>query len=373
MTLIDGIGDEVTYFFVAIFSLIVVSIAWWSTNIRQFRTVVLLDRRRRTPITHRLVRHLSNHIETTSISAGTSSISVEAESNITANNENSSITSVSTSSATQAMAKPNEEDTITTNTQESEEQNIIETMDAGQNGIRFRFRTNCAGQNQEQGDQNYEETAEIPSASSSDNDTNKSYENQAQVTIKLMFINDDVKTVKGNLSESLGDFRRKHFRVELESNKIVRLIFNGQILKHDTQTLQSYGFFENCVVHCLIHQKRSQENQDTSRSSSNIQNTEYFGERTFEVLTNSNNNNQGIDWDLGNFLFAVISFILLAAWYFRYVYAHLYTVTATVGLILITGIFTVVLVGMYFPDTEHVSLPTIRIARSERIELQHAN
>lgn len=35
MTLIEGIGDEVTQFFVAIIALIVVYIAWRSTNVRE--------------------------------------------------------------------------------------------------------------------------------------------------------------------------------------------------------------------------------------------------------------------------------------------------------------------------------------------------
>lgn len=38
----------------------------------------------------------------------------------------------------------------------------------------------------------------------------------------------------------------------------------------------------------------------------------------------------------------------------RYVYAHLYTVTATIALVAVTGIFTVVMIGMYFPDHERV-------------------
>lgn len=51
-------------------------VAWWSTSIsdqRQFRTVLLLDRRRRTRsiITARIpFRQLSNHIETLTIASG---------------------------------------------------------------------------------------------------------------------------------------------------------------------------------------------------------------------------------------------------------------------------------------------------------------
>lgn len=58
---------------------------------------------------------------------------------------------------------------------------------------------------------------------------------------------------------------------------------------------------------------------------------------------------------------------------FRYVYAHLYTVTATVGLIIITVIFSVVLVGAYLPNDDYDPPDTnlrIRVSRTERVEVQ---
>lgn len=90
---------------------------------------------------------------------------------------------------------------------------------------------------------------------------------------------------------------------------MVRLIFNGQVLQPDTQTLGSYGLFHNCVVHCLIHQKRAPASESTVQES----------RRDGYSFPNSNGNLNGNnrEWDLGNFLFAFISFILLAAWYFR--------------------------------------------------------
>lgn len=103
---------------------------------------------------------------------------------------------------------------------------------------------------------------------------------------------------------------RRHFQLELSANKLVRLIFNGQVLQPDTQTLASCGLFDNCVVHCLIHQKRSQTTEPTVHESRR----EGYSFPNQNGTQNLNNNRE---WDLGNFLFAFISFILLAAWYFR--------------------------------------------------------
>lgn len=106
-------------------------------------------------------------------------------------------------------------------------------------------------------------------------------------------------------------YYRRHFLSELSAEKVVRLIFNGQLLQPDTQTLKNCGLFDNCVVHCLIHQKR---NQSTDPTITESRREGYSFPNTNGL---ANNNNQNRDWDLGNFLFAFISFILLAAWYFR--------------------------------------------------------
>lgn len=103
---------------------------------------------------------------------------------------------------------------------------------------------------------------------------------------------------------------RRHFQPELSANKLVRLIFNGQVLQPDTQTLASCGLFDNCVVHCLIHQKRTQVTENPVHESRR----EGYSFPNQHGVHNINNNRE---WDLGNFLFAFISFILLAAWYFR--------------------------------------------------------
>lgn len=107
----------------------------------------------------------------------------------------------------------------------------------------------------------------------------------------------------------------------MHSNKEIKLIFNGQVLKQDRHTLKCCGLFDNCVVHCLVHQKRpSNNNRNQSEEDLNDSTPPFLRTGPLPHLINVNNNNQGIDWDLGNALFAIVSFVLLAAWYFRYVF-----------------------------------------------------
>ncbi|KAJ8958345.1 hypothetical protein NQ318_017491 [Aromia moschata] len=349
MTLIEGIGDEVTHFFIALFVVVLVTLAWWTTNIseqRHVRTVLLLERRRR----------LTNHTETVTIAEGTIVSSVSEENPVT---ENATSLEPSSSAPRPPETNTSEEEVSKTDTEtgrepeRGEEQNIIETMDADACVLRQRrlaFYDNFNNERQAEGPQpsapapdaqqnstnaddvpdstdhivmehNYAERSGDPSTCSSSGTQQKSDERKGDhlsadktgITIKLKYINDDLKLVDGRLEENLGDFKRS--------------------VRSPTRRRQILG--ETAIP-------------SPARNG----------------ISNLNNNNQNRDWDLGNFLFAFISFILLAAWYFRYVYAHLYTVTATVGLFLITGIFTIVLVGMYFPDNEHLPNPTIHIARS---------
>lgn len=94
---------------------------------------------------------------------------------------------------------------------------------------------------------------------------------------------------------------------------MVRFIFNGQMLQQDNVTLQSCGFFNNCVVHCLIHQRRNQPQE--GENAANVGNA--FASRNYRGTGLNNNNNNSRDWDLSNILIALVSFSLGSAWYFR--------------------------------------------------------
>lgn len=138
---------------------------------------------------------------------------------------------------------------------------------------------------------------------------------------------------------------RRHFGLELAADKLVRLIFKGQVLQSDSETLQGYGLFDNCVVHCLVHQQRSGSvNRPSATENQSAQ----------DSATSSADAAPQRDWDLGNVLFASLSVLLGLAWYCRYQYAQLFNATTTVALVGLTGILTVSLVGIYLPDQDTV-------------------
>ncbi|XP_066584714.1 uncharacterized protein [Prorops nasuta] len=100
-------------------------------------------------------------------------------------------------------------------------------------------------------------TVEVKNLSIHEATTEKITSLNNNINIKLKFINDDLKIVTSSLNELLGNFKRRHFQVELQSQKIVRLVFNGRVLQPDNQSLKKCGLYNDCVVHCLIHQPRS--------------------------------------------------------------------------------------------------------------------
>lgn len=71
--------------------------------------------------------------------------------------------------------------------------------------------------------------------------------------IKIKYLNDDMKVVEARPSQTLGEFKKQNFVTELAANKLVRLVFNGKVLQPDGASLRSCALFENCVVHCLVH------------------------------------------------------------------------------------------------------------------------
>ncbi|KAK7081069.1 Ubiquitin [Halocaridina rubra] len=74
------------------------------------------------------------------------------------------------------------------------------------------------------------------------------------VRIRIKFLDETQKLVFAKLTEQVGTFKRQHFSIEMDANRRIRLIFNGQLLSRDSSTLAQYGLFDNCVVHCHVSQ-----------------------------------------------------------------------------------------------------------------------
>lgn len=112
---------------------------------------------------------------------------------------------------------------------------------------------------------------------------------------------------------------RRQFNAELES-KLIKLIFNGQILEDDKKSLSQCGLFSEAVVHCLILQKRNPiapiASSLATAPSRNVNNA---------GILNSQNT---LEWNGTLFIYIIgmvlVSMTLLFCWYCRLVSSHLH-------------------------------------------------
>ncbi|OXU30623.1 hypothetical protein TSAR_003637 [Trichomalopsis sarcophagae] len=346
MTLIEGVGDEVLDFFIVVGVLLVGYIAWCSTNIADqplIRTVLILQHRTRS----RIAALRANQQVLALAQQQRSTESSENESRQSNSGSSSEVEASCPESSLPATSQASNESTETPAA--TNEEVLIQAMDS------FNNEETTLLQQETKVDKDEKTTTETETTTASAEpeqaEPDISDNNEHKICIKLKFINDDQKLVTGNLKESLGDFKRRHFQLELDSRKMVRLVFNGQVLQPDNHTLEQYGFFHNCVVHCLIHQPRPAPAASSTLDSSSRM---YFNPPFQNMPAGAGLGSVQTEWDLSRLMVSVVTLILGLAWYFRYHYAQLFTVTTTVGLFGLTAIFTVSLFGHLFPDQDSI-------------------
>ncbi|RXG61401.1 Transmembrane and ubiquitin-like domain-containing protein 1, partial [Armadillidium vulgare] len=144
---------------------------------------------------------------------------------------------------------------------------------------------------------------------------------QEYIRIKLKFLDDTHRLVRGQLTDEVGSFKRANFSLELSSNQVVRLIFNGQLLNRENSTLGQYGLFDNCVVHCHISQQQISNNNELRNNSI------------------SNNENDGLD--LSEMLSPILVVIIAFLWYLRFSYSHIFNTSSTIVLVCLTALLLI--------------------------------
>lgn len=355
--MIEGVGDEVVHFFAVVLIIILALLAWWSTSITEgplIRTVLILERRTRNRTTVETVQaqpsvsDSENGIDTGQEDNGedggveTETLELSEDKEETENAPAAAAVVTNETATNVPVEDASSNRSTTSNTCEGSSSNMqtSETpaavnVNTASSSLRNRLKEKLLLQTQTV----KIETAPSEEAGQSSGGQTNREDFTDQIRIRLKYLNDDQKLVEGRLQEQLGDFKRRHFSLELAADKLVRLIFNGQVLQSDNQTLQGYGLYDNCVVHCLVHNQRSSSNNAAPRNT-----------QQQESASNANHP----DWNLSTLLYTCLSIILGFAWYCRYHYAQLFTVTTTAALIGLTGIFTVSLLSIYLPDQDGI-------------------
>lgn len=161
--------------------------------------------------------------------------------------------------------------------------------------------------------------SETPSAPAEDDQTEIAEEQNTQsqsdssgIRIRLKYLDDTERTVRSDPFINIADFKRSHFSEDLANNKVVRLIFCGHLLR-DTSTLESYRVVDNSVIHVQILQ--AQTNQNRSHTSPNT------------------------DLDISNLLWPLISIILVICWIFCFKFPEFFSLISIGLLCVFTGSF----------------------------------
>jgi len=308
---IEGIGDEVTNFFIILLAFVITYFGWQSTRVRESSTVGVL-------IVENNRRQLSNTISELAEA-------VRSESQMSNRTET-------------------EELEVVNNVIEELENDISDFMNNGESEETEQGAEESIIQRMDQPDEvrapEKEPQCEMRQRKPDVKDTEK------EMTIKLKYLNDDMRMVTAKSSEAIGDFKKRNFTVELAAQKLVRLVFNGHVLQPDKKTLLECGLFDNCVVHCLIHNRKqsspttaNQANQQDSTGNPDANNTGGIGQQTAgrENETFLNRPEHGRWYLYIGMIF--ISLTLLFCWFCRVQYAYLFSFYSTVGLILMSVLF----------------------------------
>uniref|UniRef100_A0A915M8D1 Ubiquitin-like domain-containing protein n=1 Tax=Meloidogyne javanica TaxID=6303 RepID=A0A915M8D1_MELJA len=92
------------------------------------------------------------------------------------------------------------------------------------------------------------------------------------ICVRIKFMDDSLKIVQTNKNVTIGNFKRLHFSEELKEGKIIRLIYQGRLLRDDSSTLEYYGLTDSCVLHCHIGTRPYSTNNNVGGGGGNENN-----------------------------------------------------------------------------------------------------
>uniref|UniRef100_A0A1B6KIU4 Ubiquitin-like domain-containing protein n=1 Tax=Graphocephala atropunctata TaxID=36148 RepID=A0A1B6KIU4_9HEMI len=294
MSVIEGIGDEVLQFFSVVSVVVLMIVAWRSTNTREntHNLATLSERwsrsRRRgetsRPASSIAISDIDQQVSSgdvgTEASTGNAQEERENEIPMSCTNEHT-VVIPRTKSAKFSLQKGS----ATT------EQNPRETTEFSTT----ESKTQLASQ---------------PLETTSVGVSEQTMRDGDEIMIRLKYLNGEEKLVEARLNEQLGEFKRRVFITELLAEKRIRLIFGGKMLDSNELSLQAYGLYDGSVVHCLVHTWRAPSAPNIPASPQ-----------------------QSPEWNLGTLLKFSLSLIFCFLWYCRYQYSHLFTHTATFALV----------------------------------------
>nr|XP_020480899.1 transmembrane and ubiquitin-like domain-containing protein 1 [Monopterus albus] len=268
MALIEGVGDEVTLLFGFLLLLMVLLLAWISTCTPEPPEHLFTSTAGPAPLLRTSPSHQDTHPSSTNTNASSSSSS-----------PSSSVSDLSSSSAASSQEKEGEEG------------------DGGGD------RGEAAGEGERS-------SGGEPSSS------------QRDMVVRLKFLNDTERTAQVKPQDTIGYIKRTYFAGQEQQ---VRLIYQGQLLQDDAQTLASLNLAHNCVLHCHISQHAGQGATGGPRPADQVQ----------------------VALNVGSLMVPLLVLMLSVLWYCQIQYRQFFTAPATASLVGFTIFLSLVAFGVY--------------------------
>uniref|UniRef100_A0ABM5GM79 Transmembrane and ubiquitin-like domain-containing protein 1 n=1 Tax=Pogona vitticeps TaxID=103695 RepID=A0ABM5GM79_9SAUR len=159
-----------------------------------------------------------------------------------------------------------------------------------------------------------------------DRNTESSPPRDDAIILRLKFLNDTERLARVRPEDTVGTLKRAHFPGQ---EQLVRLIYQGQLLRDDSQTLAALHLTHNSVVHCHISQHRP------GVVPAGVPPGAAHVDATHAAL------------NMGSLMVPLFVLMLGTLWYFQLQYRHVFTATATTCLAGLTLVFSFVAFAMY--------------------------
>ncbi|XP_038131347.1 transmembrane and ubiquitin-like domain-containing protein 1 [Cyprinodon tularosa] len=147
-------------------------------------------------------------------------------------------------------------------------------------------------------------------------------ESERNMVVRLKFLNDTERTAQVQPQDTIGYIKRTYFAGQEQQ---VRLIYQGQLLQDDAQTLASLNLVHNCVLHCHISQSAGQGAVGGPRPGDQVQ----------------------VALNVGSLMVPLLVLMLSVLWYCQIQYRQFFTAPATASLVGITIFLSLVAFGVY--------------------------
>nr|XP_033790506.1 transmembrane and ubiquitin-like domain-containing protein 1 [Geotrypetes seraphini]XP_033790507.1 transmembrane and ubiquitin-like domain-containing protein 1 [Geotrypetes seraphini]XP_033790508.1 transmembrane and ubiquitin-like domain-containing protein 1 [Geotrypetes seraphini] len=142
------------------------------------------------------------------------------------------------------------------------------------------------------------------------------------IVLRLKFLNDTERLIRVRLEDTINALKRTFFPGQEQR---VRLIYQGQLLQDDAQTVSSLHLSNNSVLHCYISQHATPPMPTGTAATDQAQ----------------------ASLNMGNLMMPLFLFMLALLWYCQIEYQQYFTPFATVCLASVTVVFGFMAFSVY--------------------------